>query len=499
MPVSVTTYGPYVEMPDSISSRPVAMTSRDSLDTTPTRTDTVASPATPLHRGENDIPAPADSTPHAAPTQPLPAGDNPSAQIATPLPADTTATNPQPLTQAGGDTTPPLVAPLPADTLTGAGTPADSTPHAATTQPLPAGDNPSAQIATPPPADTTATCPQPLTQAGGDTTQFLVAPLPADTLTGAGTPTDSTPHAAATQPLPAGDNPSAQIATPLPADTTATNPQPLTQAGGDTTPPLVAPLPTDTTQTVLDTVGTVADTVTGQEYIPTIPLREGLPGRERTGNAPLHDDTFFALLLAGLVVFLLFIRHRKRILSWQSDGKTEHYRDSNRSKHLLGINAHLRNLFLAYTFLVEGALGAIALFVVGQPLPLSGGYAVNALLLALPAALYFLLQQGIFVLLAAIFSSDARGREWCDTHLIINLLLGIGLFPFAFVATYLPEAAQTCLICAIILYLLTRILFIIKGVKLFLRDFRCLLYFILYLCALEIAPLLLAGKSWGIL
>lgn len=355
MPVSVTTYDPYVEMPDSISSRPVAMTSRDSLDTTPTRTDTVASPATPLHRGENDIPAPADSTPHAAATQPLPAGDNPSAQIATPLTADTTATSPQPLTQAGGDTT-----------------------------------------------------------------QFLVAPLPADTLT-------------------------------------------------------------------------------GQEFFPTIPLREGLPGRERTGNAPLHDDTFFALLLAGLVVFLLFIRHRKRILSWQSDGKTEHYRDSNRSKHLLGINAHLRNLFLAYTFLVEGALGAIALFVVGQPLPLSGGYAVNALLLALPAALYFLLQQGIFVLLAAIFSSDARGREWCDTHLIINLLLGIGLFPFAFVATYLPEAAQMCLICAIILYLLTRILFIIKGVKLFLRDFRCLLYFILYLCALEIAPLLLVGKSWGIL
>lgn len=366
MPVSVTTYDPYVEMPDSISSRPVPMTSRDSLDTTPTRTDTVASP-------------------------------------------------------------------------------------------------------------------------------------PADTLTGTGTPAGSTPPAAATRPLPAGDNPSAQIATPLTADTTATSPQPLTQAGDDTTPPLVAPLPADTTQTVLDTVGTVADTVTGQEYIPTIPLREGLPGRERTGNAPLHDDTFFALLLAGLVVFLLFIRHRKRILSWQSDGKTEHYRDSNRSKHLLGINAHLRNLFLAYTFLVEGALGAIALFVVGQPLPLSGGYAVNTLLLALPAALYFLLQQGIFVLLAAIFSSDARGREWCDTHLIINLLLGIGLFPFAFVATYLPEAAQTCLICAIILYLLTRILFIIKGVKLFLRDFRYLLYFILYLCALEIAPLLLAGKSWGIL
>ena len=80
MPVSVTTYGPYVEMPDSISSHPVAMTSRDSLDTTPTRTDTVASPPADTLTGAG---TPADSTPHAAPTQPLPVGDNPSAQAAT--------------------------------------------------------------------------------------------------------------------------------------------------------------------------------------------------------------------------------------------------------------------------------------------------------------------------------------------------------------------------------------------------------------------------------
>ena len=126
MPVSVTTYGPYVEMPDSISSRPVPMTSRDSLDTTPTRTDTVASPPADTLTGTG---TPAGSTPPAAATRPLPAGDNPSAQAATPLPADTTTTSSQPLTQAGGDTTPPLVAPLPADTLTGAGTPTDSTPR----------------------------------------------------------------------------------------------------------------------------------------------------------------------------------------------------------------------------------------------------------------------------------------------------------------------------------------------------------------------------------
>lgn len=255
----------------------------------------------------------------------------------------------------------------------------------------------------------------------------------------------------------------------------------------------------DSLATTTDSLETVADSLSAEPPAVVIDIRPGLPAPLRPAHAPLRDDGLFVLLLAGLVLFLLSVRYRKKIFSWQSDGTSEHRRDSNPTKHLIGINAHLRNIFLAFTFIIEGTLGAIALHVAGLPLPFYGGYATNALLFALPAALYFLCQQGIFVLLTTLFSTDTRGREWCDTHIIINLLLGIALFPFAFVATYLPEAAQICLICAIILYLLTRILFIIKGVKLFLRDFRSLLYFILYLCALEIAPLLLAGKSWGIL
>ena len=248
-----------------------------------------------------------------------------------------------------------------------------------------------------------------------------------------------------------------------------------------------------------DTLFLSPDSLSAEPPAVVIDIRPGLPAPLRPAHAPLRDDGLFVLLLAGLVLFLLSVRYRKKIFSWQSDGTSEHRRDSNPTKHLIGINAHLRNIFLAFTFIIEGTLGAIALHVADLPLPFHGGYATNALLFALPAALYFLCQQGIFVLLTTLFSTDTRGREWCDTHIIINLLLGIALFPFAFVATYLPEAAQICLICAIILYLLTRILFIIKGVKLFLRDFRSLLYFILYLCALETAPLLLMGKFLGVL
>lgn len=255
----------------------------------------------------------------------------------------------------------------------------------------------------------------------------------------------------------------------------------------------------DSLATTTDSLETVADSLSSEPPAVVIDIRPGLPAPLRPANAPLRDDGLFVLLLAGLVLFLLSVRYRKKIFSWQSDGDSEHRRDSNRTKHLIGINAHLRNIFLAFTFIIEGTLGAIALHVAGLPLPFHGGYATNALLFALPAALYFLLQQGVFVLLTTLFSTDTRGREWCDTHIFVNLLLGICLYPFAFLSTYLPETASHLLIASACIYIMARILFIIKGVKLFLRDFRCLLYFILYLCALEIAPLLLLGKCWGLL
>ncbi|MDE6169760.1 MAG: DUF4271 domain-containing protein, partial [Duncaniella sp.] len=44
---------------------------------------------------------------------------------------------------------------------------------------------------------------------------------------------------------------------------------------------------------------------------------------------------------------------------------------------------------------------------------------------------------------------------------------------------------------AVVFYFLTRILFICKGFRLFYDNFGSLLYFILYLCTLEIVPLVL--------
>ncbi len=255
------------------------------------------------------------------------------------------------------------------------------------------------------------------------------------------------------------------------------------------------PTPTDTATffpftTDTSAFGNHVDTAAvSTTEIPTIPIYDGRAGVRRNPELPFKDGGFFVLLFAELVLFFIFFLRRKEIVSWQTDGDTTYTRTFNHNKRLSGMNFGLRTLFLLYTFLVEGSLAAVLLFTQNVPLPFGGGFALHALILALPFALFFLLQQGIYLLLTNVFGANAGGREWCDRHLIINLLLGIGIFPFTLLAAYLPESNTFCLFSAITLYLIARLLFILKGAKLFLRDFSSLLYFILYLCALEIAPL----------
>lgn len=261
----------------------------------------------------------------------------------------------------------------------------------------------------------------------------------------------------------------------------------------------VAPPVVDTgvvaTDTLRQNVATSDTTVVSTTEIPTIPIYDGRAGVRRNPELPFKDGGLFVLLFAELVLFFIFFLRRKEIVSWQTDGDTTYTRTFNHNKRLSGMNFGLRTLFLLYTFLVEGSLAAVLLFTQNVPLPFGGGFALHALILALPFALFFLLQQGIYLLLTNVFGANAGGREWCDRHLIINLLLGIGIFPFTLLAAYLPESNTFCLFSAITLYLIARLLFILKGAKLFLRDFSSLLYFILYLCALEIAPLFFLVKA----
>jgi hypothetical protein len=88
--------------------------------------------------------------------------------------------------------------------------------------------------------------------------------------------------------------------------------------------------------------------------------------------------------------------------------------------------------------------------------------------------------------------SDAIGRtQWIRGFNASQVFLGVMLIIPALVAMFYPAYAINMLWLSVCAYLVAEIAFIRKGFMIFYCRFAYLFYFILYLCALEIIPLIL--------
>ncbi len=106
-------------------------------------------------------------------------------------------------------------------------------------------------------------------------------------------------------------------------------------------------------------------------------------------------------------------------------------------------------------------------------------------------AAYYVAQVVIYYILGYTFTSAHRRALLVSGFTSSQSLLGCLLMPMALVAIFYSEAAGAMLILAFICYVLARIVFNIKGFRIFYHNFSSLLYYILYLCTLEIIPLLI--------
>lgn len=222
------------------------------------------------------------------------------------------------------------------------------------------------------------------------------------------------------------------------------------------------------------------------------PAPGGLEGQLRT--APLAGSDLLALVM--LTTFLL--------VAFAYRGGHKHLFQLVR--YLFGIKerasifvdstvneSRFRFALLNQTFIAEGVILYCSLRAyipdirsVGE-----GAGLLCALLLCLT---FYFFQWVAYRLLGYVFSDKTRTDLWIDSFISIQSLLGIVLFPVALMMVYLPVPVGVSVRIAVFFYLLSRIIFIYKSAKIFLRDMYGILYFILYLCAMEIAPLFLWSK-----
>lgn len=116
------------------------------------------------------------------------------------------------------------------------------------------------------------------------------------------------------------------------------------------------------------------------------------------------------------------------------------------------------------------------------------------MLLASVAMGYYLWQLAVYKVVGFAFADRDATRQWLAGFNASQTLLSLLLLVPALVALFYTDLTEIMLVLSAFCYILTRILFICKGFRIFYTNFGSLLYFILYLCALEITPLLILRR-----
>lgn len=102
---------------------------------------------------------------------------------------------------------------------------------------------------------------------------------------------------------------------------------------------------------------------------------------------------------------------------------------------------------------------------------------------------YYALQVLAYYTVGYTFTDTQSASQWLRGFNASQAFLGIALVIPALVTLFYPGTSTMMFTVGAILYVAARIVFICKGFKIFYHNLFSLIYFILYLCALEIAPL----------
>lgn len=109
-------------------------------------------------------------------------------------------------------------------------------------------------------------------------------------------------------------------------------------------------------------------------------------------------------------------------------------------------------------------------------------------------AVYYLFRLTAYAVTGYAFATAEGRRQWLEGFAASEAYAGVMMIAPAMLSVCIPSWRPALAVCALAIYCLFRFIFIIKGFKIFYSGFGSLLYFILYLCSLEIIPVLFAYR-----
>ena len=253
----------------------------------------------------------------------------------------------------------------------------------------------------------------------------------------------------------------------------------------------------------LDGFPTAEAADTSLQDINAMPVME-LPatGSPQTfARSPLHDTPSMLLLLAGLLSMALsYHTGYKYIENFFHYMFSVKRRENLFEDHTLNETKILAAL-IANTCIVEAFIIYFAVQMLRPEWALSlqaNVFRHIAAFCALAVAFYAV-QWLVFRILGYTFSDKVGTKLWLDGFKASQSFLGLLLLPVLVLIMIFPTHGKLLLYVAALLYLVVRLIFVYKGIRIFYSNLSSIVYFILYLCAVEIVPLvIMTGVTYWI-
>lgn len=243
---------------------------------------------------------------------------------------------------------------------------------------------------------------------------------------------------------------------------------------------LQALIPADTCNIAVDTMATAAEPPAWQEGLEPA-IRASQPGN-RTG---------FLVVIAIIFVLMAYnFRHLKRLFKTYVEElvKIRRGRDNVFDERPAADTPIL--ILLLLQFVICGGILLTAGIRINtghiyEPMPVPLAAKVIGIV-----GIYYIFQLVAYQTVGYTFTTNEGRREWIRGFNSSQALLGLLLAIPAIITIFYPSTMQWTILIGLFVYLLARILFILKGFRIFYDKISGLLYFILYLCTLEIIPLI---------
>ena len=237
------------------------------------------------------------------------------------------------------------------------------------------------------------------------------------------------------------------------------------------------------------------------EDINSLPVIEVPAGEGKAlpfARSPLHDTPSMALLLTGLLaVALCYHTGYKYIENFFHNMFSTRRRENLFEDHTVNETSILGAL-IANTCIVEGFIIYLAVQLIWPQFATSLQASVfKHIATYCGIALgFYIVQWMVYKVLGYTFSDKTGSKLWLDGYKASQSLLGLLLLPVLVLLLLYPSHGKLLLSIAATLYFSARLIFIYKGFRIFYNNLTSILYFILYLCAVEIVPLaILAGVT----